>query len=82
MAGKKVKIGEITTDGVYAGISSKTGKPMYIPDPDDSSARALLMSFQDAEEAIKNLAAHGHYFHLPSPPKGSGSSTNPRKPSP
>ena len=64
------KIGDKLLDGtIYAGVSSKTGNQLFVIDPDkELVARrpaSTLMTFNDAQEALRNLAEHGHHFRLP-----------------
>jgi hypothetical protein len=58
-------IGDTMTDyTIYAGVSSKTDKLLFIPGPGHEGG-GPLMTFNDVQEALKNLADHGHHFHLP-----------------
>jgi len=64
------KIGDKMPDGtIYAGVSSKTGNKLFVIDPDKELAAAppagTLMTFNDTQEALRNLAEHGHHFRLP-----------------
>jgi len=63
------KIGDKLPDGtIYAGVSSKTGDQLFVIDPDKvgGDPRAgTLMTFNDTQEALRNLAEHGHHFRLP-----------------
>ncbi|HYW37339.1 MAG TPA: hypothetical protein VE957_04430 [Terriglobales bacterium] len=59
------KIGDKMPNGtIYAGVSSKTGDQLFVPDPDRKGV-GTNMTFNDIQEALKNLAEHGHHFRLP-----------------
>jgi hypothetical protein len=59
------KIGDKMPDGtVFAGISPETNKPMYVT-PKDAS---LTMMFNDAQDYVAKVDAHGHRdWRLPTP---------------
>jgi hypothetical protein len=66
------KIGDKMPDHtIYAGVSSKTGNQLFIPDPDHKAGSVPeghgrpLMTFDEVQEALKNLTEHGHHFRLP-----------------
>jgi hypothetical protein len=63
------KIGTEMPDGtLYAGVSQKTGKKMYIG-VRGSEDKGSLLTIDETQQALKNLAEHGHDYLLRSKQK-------------
>jgi len=59
------KIGEEMPDGtLYAG-TTKAGKHLFIGVAGTAGKPGSAMTFDEAQQALKNLADHGHHYRLP-----------------
>ena len=61
----KPQIGDkMPDDTVYAGVSKTTGQQMFIG-VRGGKGQGTSLTFNETQEALKNLAEHGHHYRLP-----------------